>query len=78
LGLYLNGLVNIYCHDGNGSQDSATGDNSRNKRSWFMRFVLKGGNLHNNHHSLASGYSNEHRLGEYDFFGRIIRKYFAV
>jgi len=78
LGLYLNGLVNIYCHDGNGVQDSNTGDNSRNKRSWFMRFVLKGGNLHNNHHALASGSSNEHRLGEYDFFGRIIRKYFAI
>lgn len=78
LGLYLNGLVNIYCHDGQGFQDTDTGDNSRNKRSKLMRFILKGGNLHNNHHALASSYTTEIDSKDYDFFGRVIKKFFAV
>jgi len=76
LGLYLNAVVNIYCHNGKGYQDTDTGDNSRNKRSKLMSFVLKGGHLHNNHHAKASSYTNAVNDDDYDFFGKIIRKFF--
>lgn len=78
MGLYLNGVVNIICHDGKTIQDHDTGESSQNKRSKFMTILLKGGHLHNNHHHLPSSYTNNLTGGDYDFFGKIIKRYFAV
>lgn len=78
LGLYLNGLVNIYCHDGTGAQDFATGESSRNKNSTAMIFLLKGGHLHNNHHANAASLTTKVQSHDYDFFGYIITKFFKL
>lgn len=76
LGVYLNAIVNIYCHNGRGIQDHDTEDASRNKNSRFMEFLLKGGHLHNNHHARASSYTTAIEKDEYDFFGKIIERFF--
>ena len=78
LGLYLNGLVNIYCHDGIGTQDFVTGESSRNKNSTAMVFLLKGGHLHNNHHAHAASSTTKVESHDYDFFGIIINKFFKL
>lgn len=78
LGLYLNGLVNIYCHDNGSERDYQTGESSQNKRSWLMKFILKGGHLHNSHHHLPSSHTTALDQKDYDFFGIVIKRYFAI
>lgn len=73
--LIINYLVNITSHT-IGQQPYQYGeDQSRNCR--WIKPVLMGVDLHNNHHHNPGSYTNAIHLGEWDLWGWIIKRFLA-
>jgi stearoyl-CoA desaturase (delta-9 desaturase) len=53
-----------------------TDDHSQNHK-WINVFLL-GEGMHNNHHAFPSNYNQNHRDGEFDLSGVVIKKFFDV
>lgn len=68
----INNLVNVVCHwYGNQPYPYKT-DQSRN--CTWLKYILTGVELHNNHHHDAGNYSNVQHSNEYDWFAKVIER----